>query len=107
VLMRVGHRDRREEVVRLACEDKRPSVRARALVTLGLGGPLAAEDAEAVAAPYDESRPIERHAALFALGMAGAPQLAALAESADQETRRGARWWLAQGPALEDGDAAR
>jgi HEAT repeat protein len=107
VLMRVGDGGQRPDVLRHACEDKRPSVRARALVNVGLGGALEPDEASRLAGQYGESRTLERHATLFALGMAGAPQLAALAESEDSDTRRGARWWLAQGPAIHDGDVTR
>ncbi|GAB2445643.1 hypothetical protein GCM10027062_28060 [Nocardioides hungaricus] len=104
VLMRVGDGGQRDEVVRLAREDKRPSVRARALVNAGLGGALSADDAERIAAAYDDARALERHATLFALGMAQAPQLRTLAESEETETRRAARWWLARGGAIRDSD---
>ena len=107
LLMRVGHGGHRDEVVRFAATDERPSVRARALVNAGLGGELTPAQSEAIADRYDASKSLERHATLFALGMAGAPQLKVLAESDDPETQRGARWWLNQGSAIHDDDMAR
>lgn len=106
VLMRVGDGGQRDEVVRMAVAEQRPSVRSRALVNVGLGRGLTAEQGAAIAERYDASRSIERHATLFALGMTGAPQLAAFAASDDPETQRGARWWTGQGSALHDGDVA-
>jgi hypothetical protein len=105
VLMRVGDGGQRDDVVHHGIAEKRPSVRARALVNVGLGGALTPEQSRAIADRYDEARSVERHATLFALGMAGAAELAELATSEDQETRRGAQWWLDQGPAIHDPDA--
>ncbi|WP_459974232.1 hypothetical protein, partial [Nocardioides pyridinolyticus] len=107
VLMRVGDGDQRERVVQMACSEQRPSVRARALVNVGLGGSLTPEQSRAVADRYDASKPLERHATLFALGMAGSPELAGFAGSEDPETQRGARWWLGQGTAIHDSDVVR
>lgn len=108
VLMRLGDGGLREQVVDLAVSEKRPSVRARALVNVGLGGGgLSAEQGAAIAEQYDASRPLERHATLFALGMSGAADLAGFAESPDPETQHGARWWMSHGTAIHDGDVAR
>ncbi|WP_133059047.1 MULTISPECIES: hypothetical protein [unclassified Nocardioides] len=104
VLMRVGDGGQREEVVHRALVEARPSIRSRALVNVGLGGPLQAEQSHAVLARFDRAKMLERHAALFALGMAGAPELDVLAKSDDLETQRGALWWLTQGPAIHDRD---
>lgn len=106
VLMRVGDGDQRDRLVSLACSEDRPTVRARALVNVGLGGALKPEQTAAIAQRYGDSKPLERHATLFALGMAGAPELATFAESEDAETQRGARWWLSQGMAIHDADVA-
>lgn len=106
VLMRVGHGGLRDDVVRHAATDDRPSVRARALVNAGLGGELTPVQSQVITGRYGEARSLERHATLFALGMAGAPELAALAESEDPDTQRGARWWLSQGSAIHDDDMA-
>ncbi|HEY0949239.1 hypothetical protein, partial [Nocardioides sp.] len=104
VLMRLGDGGQREQVVHRAVVDERPTVRARALVNAGLGGSLKPDESAAVAGRYDAARSAERHATLFALGMAGAPELADLAESADPETQRSAQWWLDHGPAIIDRD---
>lgn len=105
VLMRIGDGDRRSQVVHLAMTEQRPTIRARALVNVGLGGPLNPEQSRAIADDYDGSRPLERHSALFALGMAGAPELQRLAAHEDPETKGAAQWWLGQGPAIHDEDA--
>lgn len=107
VLMRIEHDGLRPRVVQRALVETRPTVRARALVNVGLGGDLTSEQSLAIAERYDAARSLERHATLFALGMAGAPQLAQLAESEDAETQGGARWWIAHGPAIQDTDAQR
>jgi hypothetical protein len=106
VLMRVGDGGQRAEVVKQALDDTRPTIRARALVVAGLGGEFTAEQSAAIAARYQESRTAERHATLFSLGMAGAPEMAGFAESEDAETHDAARWWLGQGPAIHDRDLA-
>ncbi len=106
VLMRIGDGGHRERVVEHACSEKRTSVRARALVNAGLGGTLDADARTSIVRQYDESRPLERHASLFALGMAGAPELAELGQRDDPDTQRGARWWLGRGPAIIDDDVA-
>lgn len=109
VLMRVGDGDQRERVVEMACTDPRPAIRARALVNAGLGGPLKPEASAAIAERLGDGQGklLERHATLFALGMAGAPELGALVASEDAETQRAARWWMKQGPAIHDSDVAR
>jgi hypothetical protein len=104
VMMRVGDGGQREEVVRRAIVEERPSIRSRALVNVGLGGPLTPEQSEAIAAQFGTARSLERHASLFALGMAGAPELEGLLEFDDPETQRGAQWWLTQGAAIHDHD---
>ena len=104
VLMRVGNHSLRDEVVHRALVEDRPSVRARALVNVGLDGAITPEQCRAIAGRYDDARSLERHATLFALGMAGAPELTDLAKSEDPETQRAAHWWLSQGPAIHDED---
>lgn len=104
VLMRLGDGGRRDQVVQRAVVDERPTVRARALVNAGLGGTLKPDQCAAIMGRYDAARSAERHATLFALGMAGAPELADLAEGSDPETQRGAQWWLDRGPAIIDRD---
>lgn len=107
VLMRLGDGNRQAEVVEMACSDRRPTVRARALVNAGLGGPLKPDASASIARGYAESKSLERHATLFALGMSGAPELSELAESGDPDTQRGARWWMSQGAAIHDSDVMR
>ena len=104
VLMRVGDGGQRDQVVRRAIVEQRPSIRARALVNVGLGGPLTEAESKAIAARFGDARSLERHSTLFALGMAGAPELQELSRSGDPETKRGAQWWLTQGAAIHDDD---
>ncbi|MEP9363911.1 hypothetical protein ABLE68_13165 [Nocardioides sp. CN2-186] len=104
VLMRVGDGGRRDEVVRRAVVETRPSIRSRALVTVGLGGPVTDEQGAEIAGRLDHARTLERHATLFALGMAGSPEIKTLADSEDAETQRGAQWWVDQGAAIRDAD---
>ena len=104
VLMRVGNHSLRDQVVRRAVVDERPSVRSRALVNAGLDGHLTEEQCSTIATRYGEGKAIEQHATLFALGMAGAPELTSLADSDDPETCRAAKWWIAQGKAIHDPD---
>ncbi len=107
VLMRVGHSDRRDQVVLQAMAEPRVSIRARALVNVGLlDVPLRPDEAQVLLTQLDEAtKPLERQATMFALGMAGAPQLAELAKEESDWPGRGARWWLEQGPARHDPDA--
>lgn len=108
VLMRVGHGGREDKVVRRARTEERPTLRARALVNVGMAcAGLPEEDATALAdAVATQQRPADRHATLFALGMQGASELKALAEHDQQDIRRAASWWLERGPAIHDADAA-
>ncbi|GGO71400.1 hypothetical protein [Nocardioides deserti] len=107
VLMRIGHGGREDKVVRRARTEERPTLRARALVNVGMAcAGLPEEDATALAdAVTTQQRPADRHATLFALGMQGATELKALAEHDQQDIRRGASWWLERGPAIHDADA--
>ncbi|MCB0896018.1 MAG: hypothetical protein KDB43_11705 [Nocardioidaceae bacterium] len=107
VLMRVGDGGRRDQVVGCAAEEKRPSVRARALVNVGLGGTLTPEQRRSVLERFDSSRSLERHATLFAVGMAGAAELADLATDEDPEVHFAAAWWQRQGGAIQDEDVLR
>ncbi|MGZ6737769.1 MAG: hypothetical protein ACXVEK_14585, partial [Nocardioides sp.] len=108
VLMRVGHRAGRSRVLLQSLAEIRPTIRARALVNVGLNPePLRPAEADALLGKLEEgSRPVERHATLFALGMSGAPAVHRLAEGPDSDpTARAARWWVQRGPALHDADA--
>ena len=104
VMMRVGDGGQRDEVVRRAIVEERPSIRSRALVNVGLGGPLTPQQSEAIAGQFGTARSLERHSTLFALGMSGAPELEGLVGVDDPETQRGAQWWLTQGAAIHDSD---
>ena len=106
VLMRVGTEEHHADVVRAAVNEQRPSVRSRALVTAGLSGQLDDSQGRAIVERLDTARSLERHATLFALGMAQAPELNELKNADDLETRRGATWWLEQGGAIRDADVA-
>ncbi|GAB3772763.1 hypothetical protein FB382_002790 [Nocardioides ginsengisegetis] len=108
VLMRVGHRMGRSRVLLQSLAETRPTIRARALVNLGLNPePIKPAEADALLGHLDEhSRPVERHATMFALGMNGGTTLKKLAKSDTEWMARSATWWLDQGPALHDSDAA-
>ncbi|MBZ5740074.1 hypothetical protein [Nocardioides mangrovi] len=104
VLMRLDTAPHRDEVVRQAITEPRPSIRSRALVTAGLGGELDVAQGGEIVARLDSARSLERHATLFALGMAGSPELGTLTSSEDVDTQRGAQWWLTRGGAIRDAD---
>lgn len=106
VLMRVGHGGRRPRVFLQALAETRPSIRARALVNLGLNpDPVGPDEAEAVLSRLDEhARPNERQGTLFALGMAGVPQVAELVDHEHEWISKPAQWWLDVGPAIHDSD---
>ncbi|HYF72463.1 MAG TPA: hypothetical protein VD864_06560 [Nocardioides sp.] len=104
VLMRLGDGGHHDQVVERATADERPTVRARALVNVGLCGGVTPEESAAIAARYDTARSAEKHATLFALGMTGAPELSDFAKTGDPETQRGAQWWLDRGAAIHDRD---
>lgn len=106
VLMRVGSGPRRSRVLLNALAETRPTIRARALVNLGLStGALASDEIGALMRKFDESNRVsDRQATLFALGMSGADELKLLAEHETEWIRRAARWWLDQGPAIHDSD---
>ncbi|NYD42838.1 hypothetical protein [Nocardioides panaciterrulae] len=106
VLMRVGHPHGRRHLLQAALEEQRSSVRSRSLLNIGLArGALPAPEAEEILGGITESsRPVEQHAAMFALGMSGAPQLTELAGHDGHWAAAGARWWVEHGPAVHDGD---
>lgn len=107
VLMRVGDGGRRDDVVGRACEEKRASVRARALVNVGIGGKLTPAQCQAVLHRLDTSRSLERHATMFAAGMAAVPELVDLATADELDIQYAAAWWLRQGGAIQDEDVVR
>ena len=106
LLMRVGSGPRRSRVLLNALAETRPTIRARALVNLGLStGALATNEIGALMRKFDESNRVsDRQATLFALGMSGADELKLLAEHETEWIRRAAAWWLDQGPAIHDSD---
>ncbi len=108
VLMRVGHGDRRPRMFLQALAETRPTIRARALMNLGLNPePVRPHEVDALLGRLDDaSRPHERQATLFALGMTGTPRLAVLAHQDTEWMQSGAKWWLRQGSALHDTDRA-
>jgi hypothetical protein len=112
VLMRVGHGDRRPLVMLQALTESRPTIRARALVNLGLNpAPVSRSEAEALLAmvtggAQPTERTHERQATMFALGMAGSAQVARLVKHEHEWLSRSACWWVDQGPALHDSDVA-
>jgi hypothetical protein len=107
VLMRVGHSSLRDRVLERALVDERPSVRSRALINVGLDGGLDSEQCGLLADRLPESKPLERHSTLFALGMCGSPRLPELSKADDPDVAKAARWWLDRGPAIHDADTVR
>ncbi len=107
MLRRLSHVLDCSEVAR-GINERRDRPRARALVTLGLScGPLPDNVADAALLTATTSTdPTLRHAATFALGMAGHPHLHAVANHDVDETARAGQWWLETGSALHDADAA-
>ena len=106
-LMRLRHPLGRRHLLESALREQRSPVRSRALLNVGLAhGALPPAGAGAILDGLtDSSRPVERHAALHALGMSGAPQLRELAADDRHWAAAGARWWLEHGPAVHDDDA--
>ena len=107
VLMRVRHPQGRQHLLDAALNEQRSAVRSRALLNVGLAvGPIEAEDAAKILDGVTESsRPIERHAAMFAIGMTGMSHLQELADQDNEWPGRSARWWIEHGPAVDDADA--
>ncbi len=107
VLMRLARCTDRTEVIRCATEETRSTIRARALVSVGLlPDSLQPDEADALWRRLDETtKPLEREATMFALGMAGSARLTHLAEDEAEWPGRSARWWIEQGPARHDPDA--
>ena len=105
-LRRLGHVIDRATAAGVALRERRPELRARALLTLGLcHGPLRdADAAHLVQSACEPATPeLERHAAVFALGMAGHPAVQQAADD-DCPLTPAARWWVRTGPALHDDD---
>lgn len=106
VLMRVGQGGHPDRVVQRALLEERPTIRARALVNVGLSvGSLGVTEARTLADLVNESaRPMDRQATMFALGMKGADELKELAEHPSEPIRNSASWWIETGPAVHDSD---
>jgi hypothetical protein len=98
LMMRVGHAADRPGLVLRALSEPRPTLRARAMVNLGLS-PIPVTNSEAKALigsmPAD-TRGSVRHGLLFALGMGGSPLLDEVAKKHQPE----AEWWRTQGSAI-------
>lgn len=104
VLMRVGHAGRRPEMLLRAMSDGRPTLRARALINIGLHEQgLSAGEAQALVAsvPPDERNSL-RHGLFFALGMTGSALLVDLSDHESEAFRRTAQWWRVLGPAIHE-----
>jgi hypothetical protein len=81
-----------------ALSEPRPTLRARAMVNLGLS-PIPVTDSEAkalIASVPADTRGSVRHGLLFALGMGGSPLLDEVAKKHQSE----AEWWRSQGSAI-------
>lgn len=104
VLMRVGHAGRRSELVLRAMSDGRPTLRARALINLGLEEtPLTDGEAQALLNSVSaDERGSVRHGVVFALGMSGSPLLDKLTHHENEEFNSSARWWQKLGPAIHE-----
>jgi hypothetical protein len=90
-----------------ACVDElRPALRSRAFNTLGLvPGP---DDTPVAAGLLDSATHATqhglRHAATFALGMAGHAHVERLVQHGPEDVRRASQWWLLLGSAIHDLD---
>jgi hypothetical protein len=93
-------------MVRLALEEERLPVRARALVNLGMAGkPLDTDQETSVCAILTTTRdPEVSRAAVAALGMTGAGALESLRHRGDPGHRWAATWWSQAGSAVHDDD---
>jgi hypothetical protein len=103
-LMRVGWSGRRDDLLLSATSEHRPSLRARALVNVGLDPlVLSSEEARALVESVPPTAgPSVRDGLLFALGMSGGAHLAELAAHESEDFRRAAQWWQAQGTAIHE-----
>jgi hypothetical protein len=104
LLMRVGQGSVEHLSAERAVAESRPSIRARALVNVGLSpAPLDDAAGAALAATVaDGATPAERSAALFALGMSGRPEVDTLAEHPGGWSTGPAQWWATHGPAIHE-----
>ncbi len=104
VLMRVGHAGRRPEVLLRAMSEARPTLRSRALITIGLDETeLTEREAQAlVTSVAPTERGSVRHGLFFALGMSGSDLLVELTDHESDSFRSSAQWWRTVGPAIHE-----
>jgi len=97
----------RDVPVHKVLKEDREALRARALIRMGAhpSGLQPDEDRAIVDHTLGSTSPLDRAAGLFALGMAGSPNVASL--SGHQELGAAARWWREHGPATYDADLRR
>lgn len=105
VLMRTGCPDH-DLLFERANAEERPLIKVRALINVGLAAaPIEeAQTAQLLRHVGETAKPLERQAAMFALGMRGAAEVAALAQEDNGASASLARWWLEMGPARQDAD---
>ncbi len=105
MLGRLSHVLDRNEL-RACIDEHRPALRARAFNTLGLvPGPLEDDVADGLlSSAADAPQHSLRHAATFALGMAGHDHVRHLSEHGVDDVRRASRWWVELGSAVHDRD---
>jgi hypothetical protein len=109
LLGRIGPETGSVSATHLALAEPRPTVRARALLNVGVSRErLGAAEADGlVDLATSTDSPDVAHAASFALGMQGARQLQELAARNDHPSGAAAGWWLRAGPAIWDGPSPR
>ncbi len=109
LLGRIGPETGSVSATHLALTEPRPTVRARALLNVGVSRErLGAAEADGlVDLATSTDSPDVAHAASFALGMQGARQLQELAARNDHPSGAAAGWWLRAGPAIWDGPSPR
>lgn len=98
LLMRVGRSGDRSDIVLRAVTEPRPTIRARAMINLGLdSSPVSEREAKALLASMpDSTRGSVRHGLLFALGMGGSPLLTSVEPLFADEVA----WWKSVGSAI-------
>lgn len=102
MLRRLGHVVSRSDLAEAALGEGRSSLYPRALVTLGMAhGPIPDHAARRIMSDIGDTTSAGlRHAAVFALGMAGHPSLGWLRTS--PQLGPAADWWTATGSSLHD-----
>lgn len=104
LLRYLGTEEQRSDLLGWARAGDRPEVRDHALISLGRlpGGMTPDCNAVVMDALTTSTVPEVQRAAMYALGMSGAPQLADLAANGDDFQRRAAQWWIRIGPAIHE-----